>query len=46
MQIARIYMKLLPDVCLGSRHNPLHFGDDPDYDPNPDYDPDRDLDPA
>ena len=27
-----IYMKLLPWVCLGPRSNPLHFGDDPDYD--------------
>ena len=28
----RICMKLVQDVCLGPRHNPLHFGDDRDYD--------------
>ena len=25
----------LPNVCLGSSKNPLHYGDDPDYDPKP-----------
>ena len=28
-------MKLLPDVFLGPRNNPLNFRDDPDYDPDP-----------
>ena len=28
-------MKLLPQECRGPLHNPLHFGNDPDYDPNP-----------
>ena len=27
-------MKLLPEVCLGPRTNPLHFGDDSVYDPD------------
>ena len=28
-------MKLLTDVCLGSRNQQLNIGDDPDYDPDP-----------
>ena len=31
----RICMKLLPEVCLQPRNNPLHFGDDLDYNLNP-----------
>ena len=30
----RICMKLLPEVCLGPRNNPLDFGNDPDYGPD------------
>ena len=33
--IARICMTLLPEVCLGPRINPLHFLNNPDYDPDP-----------
>ena len=28
-------MTLLSEVYLGARNNLIHFGDDPDYDPNP-----------
>ena len=28
-------MKLLSEVYLGPRNNVIHFGDDPDYDPDP-----------
>ena len=31
----RFCMKLLPEVYLGPRNNPLRFGDDPAYDPDP-----------
>ena len=37
IQIARNCMKLLEEVCLGPRTNPLNFGDDTDYEPDPDY---------
>ena len=28
-------MKLLSEVYLGPRNNLIHFGDEPDYDPDP-----------
>ena len=34
-------MKLLPEVCLGPRNNPLSFEDDPDYGPGQGCDTDR-----
>ena len=30
-------MKLLSEVYLGPRNNLIHFGDDPDYDPDPGF---------
>ena len=29
----RIWMRFLPEMCLGSRNNTLKFGDDPDHGP-------------
>ena len=31
----RICIKVLTEVCIWPRKNPLDFGDDPDYDPDP-----------
>ena len=33
----RICMNFLPKVCLEPRKNPVHFWDDPDYNPNPSF---------